>query len=490
MSGLGSSPLIEGLSREVFVSSQTGEKNLKIGEVIFPPRRVWVKTFGCQMNYHDTERILVELKEYNFTLTEQLEEANLILFNTCAVRDLANSKFYSQLGALKKKKKEGLEVKIGVGGCVAQTEGKQLLKKYQHLDFSFGTDSIDSLPDILFRLYSGERKINIGRWDRSSDFSIETKITQGSPTAFVNIIKGCDKYCSYCIVPYTRGRERSRLIEEIVRDVRRLVEYQGIQEVTLLGQNVNSFGKENKQTLAQLLGELEFIEGLQRVRYTTSHPYDVSPDLIKAHASLKKLSRHLHLPVQSGSNSVLSRMQREYTVEHYLDLLQQLREALPTIVITSDIIVGFPQETQEEYEATLKLLEKAKFDLVYSYVFSSRGNTKAAKMEDFVSAKEKSRRLRELQAFQLSIQAQLRQEMQGRVYRVLIDGQSSVGGITKWKGRTDCNRLIHLNEAIETQDMLWHWADVEVTRATALSSQGILKKNYGKVLPQELPFAW
>ena len=317
------------LAATKFVDSSTGMEMVKMGDLTFPPRKVWLKTFGCQMNYHDSERILSHLKKLNFSPASEVQEADLVLFNTCAVRELANNKFYSQLGEIKHLKKvKGENLVVGVGGCVAQTEGKDLVKKFKHLDFAFGPDTIDTINDMVFRTYAGDNKFTVNTWDRSSDFSIETKINHGTPQAFVNIIKGCDKYCTYCIVPYTRGRERSRKKDEIVEDVRRLVKYQGVQEVTLLGQNVNSFGKENGETLAQLLMELDKIEGLELIRYTTSHPYDVSDELIAAHGSAKKLSKHLHLPVQSGSNTVLQRMNREYTKEHFLGLMEKLRAAI------------------------------------------------------------------------------------------------------------------------------------------------------------------
>ena len=384
------------------VNPETGERIVKMGELTFPPRKVWMKTFGCQMNYHDSDRLLAHLGELNFSKTEVVEEADLVLFNTCAVRDLANNKFYSQLGELKTLKKEkGKDLVIGVGGCVAQTEGKDLVKRFKHLDFAFGTDVIDCINDMVYRTYAGDSKFAINTWDRSSDFSIETKINHGTPQAFVNIIKGCNKYCTYCIVPYTRGKERSRLTDEIVRDVQRLVKHQRVQEIMLLGQNVNSFGKENGENLAGLLYELEKIEGLELIRYTTSHPYDVSDELIAAHGALKKLSNHLHLPVQSGSATVLSRMHREYTPEHYLGLLSKLRAANPNIVLSSDIIVGFPGETEEEYQDTLKLLDAAQFDFIYSYVYSERSGTRAAKMECHLTDDIKGERLRHLQAYQV-----------------------------------------------------------------------------------------
>ncbi len=452
---------------------------IKVGDIEFPKRKVWMKTYGCQMNYHDTERILSHLKELNFEHTEDQEDADLLLFNTCAIRDLANQKFYSHLGNTKKYK----EVKIGVGGCIAQTDSKDLLKKYQHLNFAFGTDAIDNIKEMVFRAYSGDNKFAVTSWDRSENYSIETKITHGSPQAFVNIIKGCDKFCSYCIVPFTRGREKSRKLQEIVDDTKKLVEYSGIQEVTLLGQNVNSFGKDNGESLAQLIQELEKINGLELIRYTTSHPYDVSDELIEVHGSSKKLANHLHLPIQSGSNTVLQRMLRQYTVEHYLELVEKLRKANPEIVLSTDIIAGFPNETRQEHEATLELLNKAQYDFIYSYNFSARPGTKASRMKDILTADIRGERLREIQAHQLEIQEKIRSQMVGKTYRVLVEGKSSFKGETKWRGRTNCYRIVHFLPKELEQNYQWHWVDVKITSATALSCQGEVVQDFGRRLP-------
>ncbi len=468
-----------------FIDPDSGEKIVKMGELTFPPRKVWMKTYGCQMNYHDTQRILSHLSELNFSATDEVEDADMVLFNTCAVRDLANQKFYSHLGELKHlKKKKGENLVVGVGGCVAQTEGKDLVKKYEHLDFAFGTDVIDQINDMVFRVYAGDDKFSINSWDRSNDFSIETKVVHGTPQAFINIIKGCNKYCTYCIVPYTRGKERSRRIDEIVRDVARLVEYQGIQEVMLLGQNVNSFGKEHDESLAELIMALGPIKGLELIRYTTSHPYDMSDDLIEVHGKAKKLSNHLHLPVQSGSASVLQRMNRQYTPEHYLGLLEKLRKSNPEIVLSTDIIVGFPNETQEEYQKTLDLLDAAQFDFIYSYAYSPRKYTRSARMEDFLTDDIRGERLRYLQKYQLGIQEKIRAKMVGKTFRVLVDGQSKMKGQTKWKGRTNCNRIIHFlpPEDQSELDLQWNWVDLKVTSATALSCQGEFLQTYGKRL--------
>ncbi len=467
----------------------TQTPTVKVGDLEFPPRKVWMKTYGCQMNYHDTERILSHLSGMNFTATSEKSEADLVIFNTCAVRDLANQKFYSHLGDTKKLKENkdidpgtGLKknVIVAAGGCIAQTEGKDLIQKYKQLDFAFGTDVVDNIGEMVYRAYSGEKKFAVTSWDRSENYSIETKITQGTPTAFVNIIKGCDKFCSYCIVPFTRGREKSRRLEEVVKDVSRLVEHSGIQEVMLLGQNVNSYGKDNEESLGQLIMELEKIPGLVRLRYTTSHPYDVTDDLVAAHANSKKLANHLHLPVQSGSNTVLQRMLREYTVEHYLTLLAKMRKANPEMIISSDIIAGFPNETEEEHQATLKLLDDAQFDFIYSYAFSPRKGTKAAKMNDVLNDEIRGRRLREIQARQLKIQENIRQGMIGKTYRILVEEKGLNKGVTKWTGRTSCYRLVHFEPETPEQDYQWHWADVEIISATALSTQGKIIRDLGK----------
>lgn len=448
-----------------------------------PPRKVWFKTYGCQMNYHDSERMMHHLGNVNFTKTDSQEDADLLVFNTCSVRDLANQKFYSHVGETKKLK-QVKPVKIAVAGCIAQTEGKELLNKYSQIDFAFGTDVIDNISEMVFRSYAGDDRFSVNTWDKSSNYSIETKVTHGQPQAFINIMKGCDKFCSYCIVPFTRGREKSRRILEIKKDIERLVEFSGIQEVMLLGQNVNSFGKENNETFAELIQKLEEINQLEIIRYTTSHPYDVTSDMIDVHRTSKKLAPHLHLPVQSGANTVLKRMLRQYSIEHYLSLLDQLRKANPNMVITSDIIAGFPNETEREHHETLEMLKVAKFDSIFSYAFSVRRGTKAAKMQDILTEDVRHKRLREIQLLQLEIQADVRKDMVGKTYKLLVEGQSEMKGIKKWKGRTPCNRLVHFEANQDLNSLQWCWVDVKITSATALSCQGELVYSYGKTSPK------
>ncbi len=421
------------------------------------------------MNYHDSERILSHLKNLNYEKTAQEQEADLIIFNTCSVRDLANQKFYSQLGEVKKIK-EKKNLKVVACGCVVQTEGKELLDKYEHLNAVFGTDALDEIPEIVFRLDQGENKLLFNKFKpRNEDYSIETKLVQNSPQAYINIIKGCDKFCSYCIVPFTRGRERSRTVAEVKKDIENLVKYSGINEVILLGQNVNSFGKERGESLAQLLYELETITGLKLVRYTTSHPYDLSDELIQAHKECKKLANHLHLPVQSGSNTVLQRMLRQYSVKHYLSLIDKIRKANPHIVVSTDIIAGFPNETRQEHEETLDLLDQAQFDFIYAYAFSPRRGTKAERMHDILTPEIRKERLYEIQQKQYEIQKKIRQSLLNTEHEILIEGKDKTG--LKWKGRTSCSRIVLISSE---QDLQWKWVKIKINQVSTFSCEGSL----------------
>ncbi len=345
------------------------------------------------------------------------------------------------------------------------------------MDFVLGTDALDSLPYILSKI-NGEQNIKEKfediEWRTYIDYSIETRITHNSPQAFINVTKGCNNFCSYCIVPYTRGREKSRSLEEVCQDAKRLVEDKGIQEITLLGQNVNSFGKDKGETFAELLYRLNDIENLKIIRYTTSHPYDMSDALIKAHTDLDKLANHVHLPVQSGSNTVLKRMNRKYTREHYLNLVRKLKNANPNLVISTDIIAGFPNETEKEHQDTLKLLEEAEFDVIYAYAFSPRPGTIASKIEDVLDNKIRKKRLHEIQNLQLEIQNHIRQNLIGKRFEILVEGKGKLQKQLNWKGRTSCMRIVHFTPENTDEDYLWKWVSVEITSATALSCQGRL----------------
>lgn len=410
--------------------------------------KYYIKTFGCQMNLHDSERMASILSEQGYGEAVQMEEADLVIFNTCSIRDKSEQKAYSTMGLLKKDgKKRNPNLKIGFAGCVAQQDREEVFRGAPHLDFVIGTDSIDQLPEVLFRVEHGEDKILQVGFDPSNDYSLETKLLPGKRTAFVNIMKGCDNFCSYCIVPFTRGREKSRKLDEIVQDVKRLV-LGGVVEVTLLGQNVNSYGKslggkKSGQTFPALLRALQTMAdemdargttdprgtsgkplGLRRIRYTTSHPKDFDEEMIECHATLSRLVPHLHLPVQSGSAKVLKRMKRYVPVELYIARLEELRRRVPGIAITTDLIVGFPGESEEDFEATLDLVRRVRYDSLYAYMYSPRPGTAALRYGDTVPEEVKKERHARLMAVQTEIQAEKNREQVGRVEEILCEGPS------------------------------------------------------------------
>jgi tRNA-2-methylthio-N6-dimethylallyladenosine synthase len=411
-------------------------------------RSYFIKTFGCQMNLHDTERMSSTLSEQGYQSSENMATADLVIFNTCSIRDKSEQKAYSTMGLLKKSgKKVNPKQIIGFTGCVAQQDRKEVFDGAPHLDFVLGTDSLDQLPEVLFRVNQGEKKVMQVGFDPSNDYSLETKIQSGKASAYVNIMKGCDNFCSYCIVPFTRGREKSRKLDEVVQDVKRLV-LGGVVEVTLLGQNVNSYGKSlggeaNGQSFPLLLRALQKMademdergsteptgrsgrpRGLRRIRYTTSHPKDFDEAMIACHAELSRLVPHLHLPVQSGSPRVLKRMKRYVPIELYASRLEELRRRVPGITITTDIIVGFPGETEEEFEQTLDLLRRVRFDSLYSYTYSPRPGTHALRFGDTVPDDVKKHRHARLMDLQNEIQVEKNHDQIGVVEEILCEGPS------------------------------------------------------------------
>lgn len=415
-----------------------------------PPAKgkFFIKTFGCQMNVHDTERMASILSTEGFSEAPEITDADLVIFNSCSIRDKAEQKAYSSMGLLRKNgKKLKPNLKIGFAGCVAQQDREEVFSGAPHLDFVIGTDSIDQLPEVLFRSERGEKKILQVGFDPANDYSLETKILPGRSLAYVNIMKGCDNFCSYCIVPFTRGREKSRRLEEVVQDIKRLV-LGGVVEVTLLGQNVNSYGKslggrKAGQTFPALLRALQEMgdemdargttdptgrsgkpRGLRRIRYTTSHPKDFDEEMIECHATLSRVVPHLHLPVQSGSPRVLKRMKRYVPIELYCSRLTELRRRVPDITITSDLIVGFPGETEEEFQQTLDLVKRIRYDVIFSYTYSPRPGTSALQYGDTVPEEVKKQRHARLTDAQIEIQFAKNQEQIGRVEEILCEGPS------------------------------------------------------------------
>jgi tRNA-2-methylthio-N6-dimethylallyladenosine synthase len=411
-------------------------------------RKYFIKTFGCQMNMHDTERMAATLVEQGYGEAAEMREADLVIFNSCSIRDKSEQKAYSTMGLLRKDgKKKNPNLKIGFTGCVAQQDRAEVFAGAPELDFVLGTDSLDQLPEVLFRVEQGEKKVMQVGFDPANDYSMETKVVNGKSAAYVNIMKGCDNFCSYCIVPFTRGREKSRRLEEIVQDVKRLI-LGGLVEITLLGQNVNSYGKslggrESGQTFAALLRALQKMaddmdergttdptgrsgrpRGLRRIRYTTSHPKDFDEEMIECHATLSRVVPHLHLPVQSGSGKVLKRMKRYVPIDLYISRLDTLRARVPGIAITTDLIVGFPGEEEADFQKTMDLVERIRYDNLYAYTYSPRPGTHALKYGDTVPESVKKERHARLLELQTRIQKEKNQEQLGKVVEILCEGPS------------------------------------------------------------------
>jgi len=437
-------------------------------------KRLFIQTYGCQMNQHDSDRIVRLLGQADYSATDKPEEADLILLNTCSVRDKAEQKVYSALGRWRELKEKKRDLIIAVGGCVAQQEGESLLRRIPHLDLVFGTHNIHKLGQMVEEVRSlRSRPIETAFYH--DPFYMED--AEGRPEVkgakgFVTIMQGCNKVCSFCIVPYVRGREISRPSEKITSEVRRLVRH-GVKEVMLLGQNVNSYGKTmpGELTFAQLLHRINNIQGLERIRFTTSHPQDLSLELIEAYARLERLCEHLHLPVQSGSDSVLQRMRRGYTRGEYLKRIEKLRARCPKVALSTDIIVGFPGETEAEFEATLEILREVEYDEIYAFSFSARPQTVAAKIyPDDVPSEIKKRRLESVLSLQHEISLRKNREKIGFVEEILIDGPSKLGQ-GQIMGRTRSNRIVN---AMGPESLTGVITQVRIAGATANSLLGEL----------------
>jgi len=439
------------------------------------PPRVYIETFGCQMNDYDSAQMLRLLAAEGYEAAAQPNEADVIVINTCSVRDKAEQKALSRIGRLKKLRKHNPDLKYVIAGCLAQRRGGALLHQMPYLHLVLGTAAVDRLPQHLRALERGARTIvDIEQEDEGAgacrDFG-DIVPGKGSPVAaFTTVMKGCDNYCAYCIVPYVRGRERSRAPAEILREIGLLVAH-GVREITLLGQNVNSYG----QTLTppvdftELLRHVHEIEGLRRIRFTTSHPKDLDDRLIAAFAELPKLAGHIHLPVQSGSNRVLARMGRGYTIEQYLQQVRQFRQTRPEIALTSDILVGFPGESEEDFQQTLDLLESIRYSNAFSFRYSVRPGTAAAEFVDDVPEKEKIDRLMILQERQRDITFELHRALIGRTVDVLVEREQTDADKPRWSGKSGCYREVHFSgDGVQIGDVV----TVKVEEAFASSLRG------------------
>ncbi|MFZ5775659.1 MAG: tRNA (N6-isopentenyl adenosine(37)-C2)-methylthiotransferase MiaB [Thermodesulfobacteriota bacterium] len=411
-------------------------------------KHLYIETFGCQMNERDSEIMAQLLGQHSYLPVKKLDHADLVVVNTCSVRGKAAQKAYSSFGRFRKLKEKKPDLIVAVAGCVAQQDGEELLTRMPFLDIVLGPQAIYTLPQLVERVErTGKPVVATGL---TPDFIIPPflpDLASGAPhKRFVTIMQGCDNFCTYCVVPYTRGREISRAFGDILAEVRHLIDH-GVKEITLLGQNVNSYGRDRRGegvSFPDLLRAVAAIEGVERLRFTTSHPKDLSEELMRCFAELRNLCPHFHLPVQSGANQVLKRMNRKYSVEEYLDKVARLRSYRPDIALATDIIVGFPGESDDDFAATMELLEKVRYHGAFSFKYSDRPNAKAADFPDKVDEETKAARLAVLQSRQEEISLARRQELVGKTLEIMVDGRSSKAeGRQQWNGRTDTNQVVN-----------------------------------------------
>lgn len=436
-------------------------------------KKYYIKTYGCQMNEHDSENISAILNDMNFTKTESLEDADLIILNTCAIRENAHNKVFGLLGRIKHLR-QTKNIMVGFGGCMAQEEVivEEITNKYKWIDFVFGTHNIVNLPNIIEKAYDNKKQ-------EVEVFSCEGDVIENMPVkrdskykAWVNIMYGCDKFCTYCIVPYTRGKQRSRLPEYIINEVKDLIK-DGYQEVTLLGQNVNAYGKDLdiNYTMANLLEDVAKT-GINRIRFVTSHPWDFNDDMIDIISKYDNIMPYIHLPIQSGSSKILKLMGRRYTKEEYLNLFKKLKEKIPNVSITTDIIVGFPGETEEDFQDTLDVVDACKYDSAFTFIFSPRVGTPASKMEDNVSLEEKESRLQRLNQLINKYSKENNDKYLNKVVPVLLEDYSSKKKDCL-KGYTDTMKLVN----VKADDIyLGKIVNVKITSVKTWSMDGEIVK--------------
>ncbi|TDQ57877.1 tRNA-i(6)A37 thiotransferase enzyme MiaB [Mesocricetibacter intestinalis] len=435
-------------------------------------QKLHIKTWGCQMNEYDSSKMADLLAStHGLTLTDIPEEADVLLLNTCSIREKAQEKVFHQLGRWKELKKSNPNLVIGVGGCVASQEGEHIRERAPYVDIIFGPQTLHRLPEMINQIRGGKSSVvdisfpEIEKFDRLPEPKAE------GPTAFVSIMEGCNKYCTYCVVPYTRGEEVSRPVDDVLFEIAQLAE-QGVREVNLLGQNVNAYRGPTFDggicTFAELLRLVAAIDGIDRLRFTTSHPIEFSDDIIEVYRDTPELVSFLHLPVQSGSDRILTMMKRGHTALEYKSIIRKLRKVRPEIQISSDFIVGFPGETAQEFEETMNLIAQVNFDMSFSFIYSARPGTPAADMPDDVSEEEKKQRLYLLQQRINNQAAQFSRAMLGTEQRVLVEGPSKKD-IMELTGRTETNRIVNFKG---TPDMIGKFVDIKITDVWTNSLRG------------------
>ena len=442
--------------------------------------KLYIKTYGCQMNEYDSDKTIDILKERKgVEVTSHPEEADIILLNTCSIRDKAESKVYSELGRLNKLKEKNPNLKIGVGGCVATQEGSNIKKRAPYVDLIYGPQTLHRVSDLLeIDTSKGIKAIDI-TFPIEEKFDSLPKPTTGGPSSYVAIMEGCSKYCSFCVVPYTRGDEVSRKPEQIFDEVARLAE-QGVSEITFLGQNVNSYKMPFKGRILRLSDLIEIIshiDGIERIRYTTSHPLDMTEDLIEVYQYVPQLVSQLHLPVQSGSNRILEKMKRNYTIDIFTEAVNKIKSYRPDLRVSSDFIVGFPGETEKDFNETMDLVNEIKFDSSFSFIYSKRPGTPASKLEDLTSIEEKKERLKILQDQLNFYHREHSKNMIGSIQRCLVTGIAKKSP-EQLQARTECNRVVNFN--FENISFIGKLVDIKITEALSYSLLGTLHNSRGK----------
>jgi len=436
----------------------------------------YLETFGCQMNVHDSEKVIGTLVHEGYQQVETVEQADLILYNTCSIRDKAEQKVFHRLADYKKLLAQGK--KFGLLGCVAQQEGEKIFERAPHVAMVCGSASYRNLPQMLIQIEAGKQRVT-GLDDRETDECFETEFTARTNPhrGYITIIEGCDKFCAYCVVPFTRGKERSRTSESVLAEARQMADL-GYTEIQLLGQNVNSYkdpdcgSSGKKKTFAELLAAVGEVPGIRRVRFTTPHPRDFGRDIIDAIDAVPTLCDHVHLPVQSGSDRVLNAMQRLYTREQYLERIAWMKSAKREISITSDVIVGFPGETEEDFAETLSLLDEVGYDAVFTFKYSPRPNTPSLALEDAIPDQEKSRRLEALMARQKEIQIARYKRYIGEVVEVMVEGKNEAR--KQWIGRTSHNKTLNFTAHEESALQAGSYVKVKATQSFPNSLLGEL----------------
>lgn len=468
------------MRKNIHIDAQEIERQNHIMESVFAEnegknKKAMVITYGCQQNENDSERIKGMLVKMGYSMTQEKEEADVIIFNTCAVRENAELKLKGNVGALKYLKAKKPHLIIGVCGCMMQQEeiSKEIFKKWKHISIIFGTHALYQFPELIQTAKNGVRTYDV--------FEDEGKIAEDLPVkrddkykAWVTIMYGCNNFCSYCIVPYVRGRERSRSAEDVLNEIKCLAK-DGYKEVTLLGQNVNSYGNDLQDgiSFAELLRKVNEIEGIERIRFATSHPKDISDELILAMAECDKVCKQLHLPFQAGSNKTLKEMNRSYTREKYLDIIRKLREKMPDIALTSDVIVGFPTETNEDFEETLSLVEEVRYDNLFTFIYSKRKGTRAEKLTPVLSGAEIQKNFDRLVELQNKISREINDTYLGKVLPVFIDGESKTDK-SVLQGRTDSNKVVNIKG---DKSLIGKIANVKITQIRTWSLVGEVEES-------------